>query len=150
MPTYKLTYFDITALGELIRFLFSYGGLEFEDVRIKPEQWPALKSNMPWGSLPVLEIDGKQVTQSLAIARYLAKQIGIAGKTDWEELLINEAVDRINDVRLFTAGVHYEPNAEAKKQKYKYLYNEYYPFILPKLDKLVADNGGYFALGRVS
>lgn len=42
-PAYKVTYFDITALGEPIRFLLSYGGIEFEDNRIQKENWPALK-----------------------------------------------------------------------------------------------------------
>lgn len=150
MPTYKLTYFDITALGELIRFLFSYGDIKFEDVRVKEGQWPYLKPKTPWGTLPVVEIDGKQVTQSLAIARYLAAEVGLAGKDDLEELFINEAVDIINDVRLRTAGVHYEPNEELRAKKYEQLYGEYFPFVLPKLEKMVKDNGGYFAVGRVS
>lgn len=42
-PAYKLSYFSITALGEPIRFLFSYAGIEFEDNRIEYEQWPQIK-----------------------------------------------------------------------------------------------------------
>lgn len=40
-PSYKLTYFDLTALGEPIRFLLKYGNIEFEDVRVKigDESW---------------------------------------------------------------------------------------------------------------
>lgn len=43
MPSYKLTYFNVKALGEPIRFLLSYGGQEFEDVRFESEDWPKLK-----------------------------------------------------------------------------------------------------------
>lgn len=41
MSTYKLKYFNITGLAEPIRFLLSYGGLEFEDDRIEygDESW---------------------------------------------------------------------------------------------------------------
>lgn len=42
-PSYKLTYFAVAALGEPIRFLFSYGGIDFEDVRVTNETWPQFK-----------------------------------------------------------------------------------------------------------
>lgn len=43
MPNYKLTYFPVTALGEPIRFIFSYAGVEFEDYRFEREDWPKMK-----------------------------------------------------------------------------------------------------------
>lgn len=55
--------------------------------------------DFPMGQLPVLEIDGMQVYQSVAVARYLAKVVGLAGKNDWENLLIDIAVDNVNDFR---------------------------------------------------
>lgn len=45
-PTYKLHYFNLKALGEPIRMLFAYGGIEFEDIRVESSEWPALKSSM--------------------------------------------------------------------------------------------------------
>lgn len=41
--SYKLTYFPIKALGEPIRFLLSYGEIEFEDERIQFEDWSKFK-----------------------------------------------------------------------------------------------------------
>jgi hypothetical protein len=43
MPVYKLTYFNLKALGEPIRFLLSYGNIPFEDKRIEKEDWPKVK-----------------------------------------------------------------------------------------------------------
>lgn len=54
---------------------------------------------MPFGQVPILEIDGKILNQSIAICRYLAKKAGLAGKDEWESLLIDITVDNINDLR---------------------------------------------------
>lgn len=55
---------------------------------------------MPMGQMPVLEVDGKRAHQSLAITRYLAKQVGLNGADAWEDLEIDTVVDTINDLRL--------------------------------------------------
>lgn len=55
---------------------------------------------MPFGQVPVLEVDGKKINQSVAICRYLAKQHNLVGKNDWEALEIDSTVDTINDLRM--------------------------------------------------
>ncbi|KIH48781.1 glutathione S-transferase protein [Ancylostoma duodenale] len=74
MVHYKLTYFPVRGAGECARQIFALAGQEFEDVRLTKEQFAPVKPNMPFGQLPVLEVDGKQLAQSLAICRYLARQ----------------------------------------------------------------------------
>lgn len=44
-PAYKLTYFNVKALGEPARMLFKYGGIDFEDNRFESELWPQLKDS---------------------------------------------------------------------------------------------------------
>lgn len=44
-PTYRLYYFNFRALAEPIRYLFAYGGVAYEDVRVEREDWPKLKSS---------------------------------------------------------------------------------------------------------
>lgn len=55
--------------------------------------------DMPFGQVPILEVDGKVAHQSIAIARYLAKQVKLNGKDDWEDLVIDSVVDTVNDLR---------------------------------------------------
>ncbi|KAK2567831.1 Glutathione S-transferase 1 [Acropora cervicornis] len=81
MPRYKLTYFSIRGKAECIRITFAVGGVEFENVRIKPEEWHSkLKQSglSPTGKLPLLEVDGKVLTASKAILSYVARVVGLA------------------------------------------------------------------------
>ena len=55
---------------------------------------------MPFGQMPLLEIDGKPFTQSAAICRYLGKQLGLDGKNEFENMQIDAIVDTVNDFRL--------------------------------------------------
>uniref|UniRef100_A0A182FM24 glutathione transferase n=2 Tax=Anopheles albimanus TaxID=7167 RepID=A0A182FM24_ANOAL len=150
MPDYKVYYFNVKALGEPLRFLLSYGNLPFDDVRITREEWPALKPTMPMGQMPVLEVDGKKVHQSVAMSRYLAKQVGLAGADDWENLMIDTVVDTVNDFRLKIAVVSYEPDDDIKEKKLVTLNNEVIPFYLEKLDDIARENGGYLANSKLS
>ncbi|GBP56310.1 Glutathione S-transferase 2 [Eumeta japonica] len=123
MPKYVYRYFPVKALGEGPRLLFSYGKEEFEDIRITFEEWDNHKSIVEFhtynsdppatngglrpllgetlfGELPTLEIDGKQYAQSVAISRYLGRKYGISGATPEEDLLIDQMVDFVNDIRL--------------------------------------------------
>lgn len=149
MPTYKLTYFPVAALGEPIRFLFNYAGIPFEDDRFNRDDWPKIKPTTPFGQVPVLEVDGKKVAQSVAISRYLAKKCGLVGKDDWEALEIDSTVDTIHDVRAKLGAYHYETNEEVKAAKEK-LAKEVVPFYLERLDAQVKKNGGYFVGGALS
>jgi glutathione S-transferase len=54
---------------------------------------------MPMGQMPVLEHNGKRAHQSMALMRYLAKQVGLVGSDDWENLTIDAAADTVNDFR---------------------------------------------------
>ena len=42
---YVLTYFNITAIAEPIRFLLAYGNIDFEDKRVNSEDWPKIKAS---------------------------------------------------------------------------------------------------------
>ena len=60
---------------------------------------PALKPSLPFGQLPVLEVDGVTIGQSMAIARYLANEYGIAGSSNMVKAQVDEVVDVMNDLQ---------------------------------------------------
>lgn len=51
------------------------------------------------GQLPLLEIDGKVMFQSLAIARFLGRKFGLYSEDAMEAYEIDNVVDTINDFR---------------------------------------------------
>ena len=72
----RLINFDFAgSRGEECRIALHLAGIDFEDVRIKGEDWPALKAGTPFGAMPVLEIAGKPpLAHSNAILVFIGRQ----------------------------------------------------------------------------
>nr|QXF31014.1 glutathione S-transferase sigma 1 [Frankliniella occidentalis] len=148
-PKYVLHYFDLTALGEPIRYLLSYGNINWEDNRYSAAQWETIKSTMPYGQMPVLHIDDKIFAQSSAISRYLAKLVGLSGKDDLENLQIDQAVDLYHDFRQKISEWYYDPIPESKAAK-EVLLKEQVPFYLNKFQQIVKENKGFLVNGKLT
>ncbi len=82
----KLIYFDApVSRGEECRLALHLAGIDFEDVRIKPADWPAMKERMPYGSLPVLELPGgPALGHSNAIMVLIGRRHGLHPADDFE------------------------------------------------------------------
>jgi len=92
----KLIYFPIPGRAEVSRLLLTIGKVDFEDVRVT--DWPALKPKTPFGQIPVLEVDGKQLAQMSAIDMYVSKLSGLMPKDPWEAALADQAYFFSEDV----------------------------------------------------
>lgn len=87
MPSYTLNYFNGRGRGELTRLVFAAAGVEFTDKRVEFSEWPALKSGAPLGQMPYLTVDGTtQLPQSVSIARFAAREVGLAGQTSLQQV----------------------------------------------------------------
>ena len=53
---------------------------------------------MPFGQLPALEYDGKLISQSMPIARFIARENGLAGKDNWEAAKADMVVACLDDM----------------------------------------------------
>jgi glutathione S-transferase len=104
---YILYYFPLNARGSLIRALLTLGNANWENRLINFQDWPALKSSgkFEFGQLPALEVNGKCLTQSLAIENYLAQKLGFNGSNPEEQYeivsLLCSREDLLHQIRNF-------------------------------------------------
>ncbi|CAG5117476.1 unnamed protein product [Candidula unifasciata] len=133
----RLIYFDARGKAEISRLVLAAAGQTYEDVRLTKEQWPAEKPNTPFLQLPVLEIDGKRYGQSIAIATYLAREFGFCGKSNIEELQINQAIQLAVDLMNTGSKAFYESDPAKKFPKYFQFF-----------EKLLKESGTGFVVGN--
>ncbi len=142
----KLTYFDIHGgRGEPARLALSIGGIPFEDDRVAPSDWQRRKPDMPFGALPVLEVDGQALAQSNAINRYVGKLTDLYPSDAWQAALCDEVMEAVEDISTKLAATFFLPEEEKKTQR-KALVEGSIPLYLTRLQqRLEAHGGRYFA-----
>ena len=148
MPTYKLYYFNIKARAELARLIFAQAGVPYEDIRIENEKWPELKPTMAFGQLPVLEVDGTRIANSLVIARYLAEEFGLAGSNLLENSQLAGIAGAINDLFEDLVKAHFEKDEEKKAEMRKTFMEKTVPFTLAKFEALGSSNDNGYLWGN--
>ncbi|XP_059143205.1 glutathione S-transferase 1-like [Physella acuta] len=141
----KLYYFDAQGRAELTRIILAAAGVKYEDIRYTFQTWPAEKSKMPFGQLPVISVDGKMFGQSLAIATFVAKEAGFYPKNNLDGLKVDQVVQLGVDFQTAAVKAFFEKD-EAKKSVYeKELKEVEVPKYLDIFEKLLKESGtGYF------
>ncbi|CAJ0566489.1 unnamed protein product, partial [Mesorhabditis spiculigera] len=120
--------------------------VDFEDNRIKKENWAVLKPTTPFGTLPILEVDGKELGQSKAIYRYLGKQFGnFAGADEFESAQIDQWVDQLQDYD--TAMRPWSAVGSDKEKLYKEVAEPTRDHHFPLIVKQLKANGSGFLVG---
>lgn len=151
MPSYKLTYFDFDGgRGEPIRIAFHAAGIEFEDDRISFPEFREMRESARFNAVPVLQIDGAQVTQSNAISRYVGKMAGLYPEDNLQALYCDEVMDAAEDIShhvVRTFGLEGDELRQARED----LADGWLTVFLKGLDELLARGGGeYFADSRLT
>ena len=142
----RFIYFDLPFWrAEASRLALFLGGIPFEDIRVTSDEFQEMKATnqLPYNQLPILEIDGKVIAQSLAIARFCGKKSGFYPVNNAiNAALVDELLDSVAQVtELFSASLD-ESDVE-KKAKLRYtIATHTLPMWLGFLERRVATNGG--------
>uniref|UniRef100_A0A914WSG2 glutathione transferase n=1 Tax=Plectus sambesii TaxID=2011161 RepID=A0A914WSG2_9BILA len=151
MTHYKLTYFNIMGLAEPIRLMFAQAGVEYENVMISREEgdttWAKLKPTTPYGTLPLLEVDGRVIAQSIAISNYLSKKFDMNGENEWEAVKAEELVQAMHDVRQPVRAWWKEKDERKKAELLKKLESDVVLPFFDRFEKILAENGTGFFVG---
>src|SRR5215813_13877063 len=152
MSKLKLTYFDFHGgRGELARLALSIAGIPFEDDRAPGADWPRRKPSTPFGSLPVLEVDGAIVTQSNGINRYVGKPADLYPSDPWPAALCDEAMEAVEDIISKVSAATFSLPEDQKKAQGQALADGPITFFLTHLQqRLEAGGSQYFAGGWLS
>ena len=146
MPGYKLTYFDFDGgRAEPIRIAFHAAGIDFEDKRISFPEFGEMRQSTRFNSVPVLEIDGAEVTQSNALSRYVGKMAGFYPTDDLQALYCDEVLGALEDLSHYIVQTFGLQDEELKLAREK-LVDGWLSVYLRGLDALLTRGGGeYFA-----
>jgi len=99
MPTYTLYYFNGRGRAEVLRMIFTVAGVKFMDKRFEFSEWDRYRNDMPGMCVPVLEMDkGLKMPETMAIARYLAREFGLYGKNNMDMFKIDYICDCLYEI----------------------------------------------------
>ena len=86
--------------AECIRLAFHTGDVPFEDVRDQTRADLTAAGKMPFGGLPVMEVDGKMLCQTQAMTAYAGKMAGIHPADPFLAAKVDEAINGCTDVTM--------------------------------------------------
>lgn len=144
----KLTYFDFSGgRAEPVRLALHIGGIAFEDYRFAPADFAEVRKTTPLNQVPTLTIDGVQVTQSDAIARYAGKLAGLYPEDDLQALFCDEVMGALEDINV-KLGATFGLSGDALKSAREALAADVLPRYLRWLEHQLESHGGQFFADR--
>jgi glutathione S-transferase len=93
----------------------------------------------------MLEWDGVKVAQSLAIARFVARKAGLAGKDDLEQFQADSVIELVRD---FQTDFYKTFHVDDKKAAAAKFLAENVPKFLANAEKWLKEHGGEYFVGN--
>ena len=149
MSKYILHYFGVNGRGAIPRAILTYAKANWTNDIIKREEWPKIKKSAvsEFEFLPVLEVDGKQQCESIAINTYLAEKFNLMGKNPEENYQIYNLLTTFDDFNV-DFGPYRRCQDESKKPELKKKASDRLKFFIQKFEKRYVELGkGKYFLG---
>jgi len=149
----KLHYFPLNGKANAIRAVLTWKKVEFEDIKYEFSSWPAVKitGNFEFEQIPMLEINGQKLIQTIAILQYLSKLFNISGSSAYDEYLISSLMLSYDDFSSKLMEVIW-PRTDDQKANLEKNTNAFLtvhaPFFLKRWEARYNDNGKNYMVGE--
>ena len=129
--------------AEVVRLALFVGDVPFEDVRDQKRIDLAAAGKLTFGALPVLEADGKILSQTQAMAVYAAKLAGMHPEDVWDAAKVEECISGCTDVTGTVGATFQTPDDEKASVRAALIAADgRLTMHLGGLEKICAENGG--------
>ena len=142
MENIKLTYFNANGRVGLLRAMLCYKKVPFENIMVTFDEWPKKKQEYEFHQLPMLEVNGKKMTQTIAISLYLARQLNLYPKDFYLQYHVDSLLATRDDITPL-----YRKVRSKSEEDYK-AYKEQIILYLKRIEKRYEELGsGKYYLG---
>ncbi len=143
MENIKLTYFNVNGRVGLLRAMLCYKKVPFENKMLTMEEWPNKKNDYEFHQLPELEVNGKKLTQTIAISLYLARNLNLYPKDIYLQYHVDSLLAIRDDITIL-----YRKIKQKNEEDYK-AYKEMIKLYLDRIEKRYEELGaGDYYLGK--
>jgi glutathione S-transferase len=142
----RLTYIDApVSRGEECRLALHVAGIDFEDRRLKREEWLALKPTSPFGGVPILDLPGHPpLGQSNAILTLIGRRHGLHPSDDFEAARHEAVMEHVEDLRAHVGATMRMTDADQKKRAREELATGYLPTWGARTELQISEDGPFF------
>lgn len=143
----RLHYFKGRGRAETTRWMLAANGIEFENVAIEtPQDLAALRASgkLPFDQMPLLEIDGLNLSQTSAMIRYLARKGDFYGDTDHEALWCDMIAGAVADFAEAAMQAAFQPTRSAAEE----MLSDRFAKFGPRFEACLGRQGAGFSAAR--
>ena len=134
--------------AEVLRVSLFIKDIPFEDIRVSREEFVHLiktgflpnGKRAPFHQLPVIEVDGKIIGQTGAIARYCGKASNLYADDNLKAAKIDQIIDAATDITNLVSPTIREKDLDKKMEDRKLLVNKLLPRWFKYLENLLSED----------
>ena len=112
----KVVYFKMAGRAGAVRAALKLARIKYENDFVDRDSMKELKPRLPFGQVPVFEVNGEIVAQSNAFLRYVGKFSGLYPDDPFDALKVDEIVDGVSDSMLLLRPSLLEKNVSRARE----------------------------------